>query len=175
VRLVIRRFLAQAIGFFALAEARLARMIEAQLVPLPGQAIHGPELVDRIYECSVVPELWPGILDEIKRIAGGRGGTLWITKADVQFWSAAPASREGAAIFAKEGWFWRGQVVARLFAARHAGFLTDLDLFTRNELDQEPIYRDMWSKYGVSWSVATAIWRAARCARSRFATRARKR
>ncbi|MCI0735273.1 MAG: helix-turn-helix transcriptional regulator, partial [Beijerinckiaceae bacterium] len=116
-----------------------------------------PQLIDRIYECSLVPELWPGVLDEMKQIAGGRGGTLWITKADIQFWSAAPASREAAAIFVKEGWFWRGQVVARLFAARHAGFLTDLDLFTRDELDQEPIYRDIWSKYGIGWSVATAI------------------
>ncbi len=30
-----------------------------------------PELVDRIYECSLVPELWPGVLDELGRIAEG--------------------------------------------------------------------------------------------------------
>ena len=28
-----------------------------------------PELVDRIYECSLVPEFWPGVLDELGRIA----------------------------------------------------------------------------------------------------------
>jgi hypothetical protein len=48
-------------------------------------------------------------------------------------------------------------MAARGFAARHARFLADLDLFTRDELDQEPIYRDMWSQYGVAWSVFTAI------------------
>jgi hypothetical protein len=41
--------------------------------------------------------------------------------------------------------------------ARHAGLLTDLDLFTREELDQEPIYRDLWAQFGIGWSVATNI------------------
>ena len=41
-----------------------------------------PELVDRIYESSFVPELWPGILDELGRIADGTGGALFIAKAD---------------------------------------------------------------------------------------------
>jgi hypothetical protein len=44
-----------------------------------------PELVDRIYECSLVPELWPGVLDELGRIAETPGGTLFITKAEVQY------------------------------------------------------------------------------------------
>jgi hypothetical protein len=36
-----------------------------------------PELVDLIYESSFVPELWPGVLDELGRIADGTGGTLF--------------------------------------------------------------------------------------------------
>jgi hypothetical protein len=28
-----------------------------------------PQLIDRIYECSFVPELWPGVLDELGRTA----------------------------------------------------------------------------------------------------------
>ena len=76
-----------------------------------------PELVDRIYESSLVPELWPGVLDELGRIAEGTGGTLWITKADVQFWTASHGSFERAGRFAHEGWFSRGQIFARFFAA----------------------------------------------------------
>jgi DNA-binding CsgD family transcriptional regulator len=114
------------------------------------------DLVDRIYECSFVPELWPDVLHEVGRIAKA-GASLFITKDDVISWTASKRELEATAIFVKEGWFWRGQIVARLFAARHAGFLTDLDLLTRDELDQEPIYRDMWSHYGVGWSVGTAI------------------
>jgi DNA-binding CsgD family transcriptional regulator len=115
-----------------------------------------PELVDRIYECSLVPELWPGVLHEVGRIAEA-GASLFITKDDVISWTASKLAHEATAKFVKEGWFWRGQVVARLFAARHAGFLTDLDLFTRDELVQEPIYRDIWSQFGAGWAVATAI------------------
>lgn len=115
-----------------------------------------PELVDRIYESSFVPELWPGVLHEVGRIAEA-GASLFITNSDVTSWTASKLAHEATAIFVKEGWFWRGQVVARLFAAHHAGFLTDLDVLTLDELDQEPIYRDMWRPRGVGWAVGTAI------------------
>jgi hypothetical protein len=49
-----------------------------------------PELVDRIYESSLVPELWPEVLDEVGRIAEGSGGSLYITKAKVQYLKWTP-------------------------------------------------------------------------------------
>jgi DNA-binding CsgD family transcriptional regulator len=117
-----------------------------------------PELVDRIYESSFVPELWPGVLDEVAQMAESRRGcSLFITKDDVTFWTASPIAHEATAKFVKEGWFWRGQVVARLFAARHAGFLTELDLLTSDEWDLEPINRDIYRPLGVGWVTATAI------------------
>ncbi|MGH6834473.1 MAG: helix-turn-helix transcriptional regulator [Methylocella sp.] len=117
-----------------------------------------PELVDRIYEASFVPELWPGVLDEVAQMAEAtRGCSLFITKDDVTSWTASPIVHEATARFVKEGWFWRGQLAARGFAACHAGFLTDLDLFTPDELDLEPIYRDFWRPLGAGWMVATAL------------------
>jgi hypothetical protein len=114
-----------------------------------------PELVDRIYESSFVPELWPGVLDELGRISEATGGTLFITKAEIQYWTASPRIQEDAARFVKESWLWRGQIIARLFAMRHAGFLADLDILTPDELDVEPIYRDFWRPQGVRWTVGT--------------------
>jgi DNA-binding CsgD family transcriptional regulator len=116
-----------------------------------------PELVDRIYECSLVPELWPYVLEELGRIAEGTGGSLFISKANLQYWTASPENRERMKTFVNDRWFSRGQVVARLFGARHSGFLTDLDIFAPNELDQEPLYRDMWRPLGIGWVVGTAI------------------
>jgi PAS domain-containing protein len=116
-----------------------------------------PELVDRIYECSFVPELWPGVLDELGRIAERPGGTLFIAKADIQYWTASPGSRERIERMVKERWFWRGQISTRLFAARHAGFLTINDILTTDELEQEPLYRDFYRPQGFGWAVATAI------------------
>jgi PAS domain-containing protein len=115
-----------------------------------------PELVDRIYECSFVPELWPDVLHELGRIAEA-GASLFISDSDITSWTASKIAHEGTAKFVKEGWFWRGQIVARLFGARHAGFLTDLNLFTPDELNLEPIYRHAWRPQGVGWAVGTAI------------------
>jgi DNA-binding CsgD family transcriptional regulator len=116
-----------------------------------------PELVDRIYESSLVPELWPGVLDELGRTAEGTGGTLFISKGEVQYWTASPENRERAAIVVNEGMFWRGQLAARTIAARHAGFLTDLDIFTPDELDREPLCRDFWRPQGIGWLVGTVL------------------
>jgi PAS domain-containing protein len=116
-----------------------------------------PELVDRIYESSLVPELWPGVLDELGRTAEGTGGTLFISKGEVQYWTASPENRERAAIVVNEGMFWRGQLAARGIAAHHAGFLTDLDIFTPDELDREPLYRDFWRPQGIGWLAGTVL------------------
>jgi hypothetical protein len=40
---------------------------------------------------------------------------------------------------------------------RHAGFLTDLDRLTLDELDLEPVYRDFFRPLGIGWAVGTAI------------------
>jgi len=115
------------------------------------------ELIDKIYECSFISELWPGVLHEVGRIAGA-GASLFVTnEEDVTSWTASKAVHDVTAKFVKEGWFWRGQVVARLFGAHHSGFLTELDLFTLEELDAEPIFRDMWRPHGGGWAVATAV------------------
>jgi DNA-binding CsgD family transcriptional regulator len=117
-----------------------------------------PELVDRIYESSFVPELWPGVLDELGRITEATGGSLFISQNNVpQYWTASPETRERMKRFYTDDWFRRGQTIARLFGARHAGFLTEVDLFTPDELDREPHFRDMWRPLGIGCVVATAI------------------
>jgi hypothetical protein len=52
------------------------------------------DLIDRIYECSLVPDLWPGVLDELANLADSRiphsYGNHWLLgKSDVKFESAA--------------------------------------------------------------------------------------
>src|SRR5262245_10734180 len=64
----------------------------------------------------------------LEEIAEGTGGTLFITKADLQYWTASPGSLERAGRVVNKGLFWRGQMVSRALTARHAGFLTELEL-----------------------------------------------
>jgi hypothetical protein len=41
------------------------------------------QLIDRIYESAFAPETWPGVIDDLGRLAEGTGGTLFITKGRI--------------------------------------------------------------------------------------------
>ena len=97
------------------------------------------QLIDKIYESCFAPETWPDVLDEVGRIADSTGATLIVSKDDVLRWVASPEPRERAEKFVKEGWLWRGQIIAKLFALRIPGFLIDVEFFTPEELDREPV------------------------------------
>jgi DNA-binding CsgD family transcriptional regulator len=114
-------------------------------------------LVDKIYESCFVPEFWPEVLDELGRIGGAPGASLFVLKNDAHYCITSPEPQERAQRLIKEGWLSRGRIVSRLFAQRHSGFLIDVDFFTPEELEQEPIYRDVWRPQGVGWGMATAI------------------
>jgi DNA-binding CsgD family transcriptional regulator len=117
----------------------------------------GVSLVDKIYECCFVPEYWPDVLDQLGHIANGPGASLFVVKNDTRHFTASPEPRERARRMVDEDWLRRGTIVARLFAQRHSGFLIDVDFLSVEELDREPIYRDMWRPLGIGWSMATAI------------------
>lgn len=115
------------------------------------------ELVDRIYECSFVPELWPDVLRDTSKISASAGASLFVTNPDVTAWTASKNARPIAEQFVADGWYWRGQLMSRVHNSRHPGFLRDVDLYSEAELEQEPIYRDNWRKIGLGWGAATAF------------------
>lgn len=64
------------------------------------------ELIDRIYECSIVPGLWPAVLDELAGLTDSKGGLLFSARDRVLNWTASanlndiwmhPAGRSGVA------------------------------------------------------------------------------
>ena len=116
-----------------------------------------PQLIDRIYECSFVPELWPKVLHETAQLAESTAASLFVTNPAVTSWTASETGYGITDKFVQEGWFWRGQPVSRLHSRRHAGFLRDIDIQSTDEMAVEPIYRDMWSLYGIGWAVGTVI------------------
>jgi DNA-binding CsgD family transcriptional regulator len=115
------------------------------------------ELVDRIYECSFVPELWPQVLRDTSKISESAGASLFVTNPEVTAWTASKNSRQITEQFIADGWYWRGQLMSRVHNTRHPGFLRDIDLCSEAELEEEPIYRDNWRKMGLGWGAATAF------------------
>jgi hypothetical protein len=115
------------------------------------------QLIDHIYECSFAPEFWPGVLDELAKIAGARGGVLFAATTEVVNWTASAILREGMESFAKSDLMARSPRGGRLSGARHAGFLRECDLWTDEELAADPIYYELLWPAGLGRVAATAI------------------
>jgi DNA-binding CsgD family transcriptional regulator len=116
-------------------------------------------LVDRIYECSFAPELWPNVLDRLAQVADASGGTFFVASpTKVLSWTASEPLRGGMAWFANSDVLARGQRAARLRAAQHAGFLLERELYdTDAEMAADPFYRELLWPVGLGWGTGTAI------------------
>jgi DNA-binding CsgD family transcriptional regulator len=115
------------------------------------------QLIDKIYECAFVTELWPGVLDELAKFANARGGFLFTANQEVLNWTASASLRTGMEIFVSGGFYSRSQRPSRAIATRHAGFLREYDIYTDVELQSDPVYRDLLWPNGLGWCAATVI------------------
>jgi DNA-binding CsgD family transcriptional regulator len=115
------------------------------------------DLIDRIYESSFVPELWPGILDALSHIAGARGGVLFAAHSKVLNWTASANLAETFKFYVEDGWLRRCTRRACLLTHTHPGFLVEHDLWKQDELESNPIYRDFLVPRGLGWSAGTAL------------------
>ncbi len=115
------------------------------------------DLVDRIYECSFAPELWPNVFDELAQIAGARGGFLFVANQEVLNWTASDSLRGGMQFFVAGDFYRRSQRPGIALAARHAGFIRDCDFYTDETMAADPLYRDILWPAGLGWCAATII------------------
>jgi DNA-binding CsgD family transcriptional regulator len=117
------------------------------------------KLVDRIYECSFAPELWPNVLDRLAQVADASGGTFFVASpTKVLSWTASEPLRGGMEWFANSDVLARGERADRLCAARHAGFLLEHELYdTDEQMAADPFYRELLWPAGLGWGTGTAI------------------
>ncbi|MBL0375518.1 hypothetical protein JJB09_26275 [Rhizobium sp. KVB221] len=102
------------------------------------QSMSFPDLTDRVYEDSVLPELWEDLLADMHDICGAQIGTVFTTSSSRVTSIVPPGGEELLRDYAQGDW---DSVNSRRDRARklnHAGFVTDLDLFTEDELRSEP-------------------------------------
>lgn len=114
-------------------------------------------LIDRIYEAAFLPQQWIPVLDELSHLADGNGGMLFASSGPHTHWIASEELARGMSDYVAQGWPARTDRPQRLFAARHAGFLNDLDVYTREEMDREPVFVEFLRPRGYGWGTATAI------------------
>jgi DNA-binding CsgD family transcriptional regulator len=114
-------------------------------------------LVDQIYEAAVLPDRWPAVLQELAAIGDGEGGLLFTIDANNQRWIGSPDIVDRMKEYIAAGWPARTDRPARLLAKRHAGFIDDLDVYTPEELETEPVFAEFLRPRGLGRGVATAI------------------
>src|SRR5260221_1072753 len=115
------------------------------------------DLIDRIYESSFVPELWPGILDTLSNIADARGGVLFAAHSKVLNWTVSANLQETFKSYVEDGWLRRCTGRACWPAHTHPGFLVEHDVWKQDELESNPIYRDFLRPHGLGWSAGMAL------------------
>ena len=113
-------------------------------------------LVDRIYECSVVPELWPGVLDDIAAQMDAQGGVLFSARKALH-WTASETMRDVFAEYVNDGWFTRCSRRVCIMNASEPGFFTEQDFWSEEQMEVDPIYRDFFRPRGLGWSAGTGL------------------
>jgi len=116
-----------------------------------------PGLVDRIHECSFVPECWPGVLDELAHLADARGGALFAATTAILNWTASVSLHDPMVSLIKSDLLLRGQRFGRLLGTGTAGFVTDYDGYTDEEMRADPFYSEFLWPNGLGWAAGTAI------------------
>lgn len=116
------------------------------------------EFIDRIYEASVIPDLWIDILDRLAAVAHCDGGIL--LAADPQQSIRALSSECLAPMlsaFIHEGWMRQNIRASRLRPLNYSGFVVDLDIVTPEEAETDPLYVNCLRKHGGGVGTGTVI------------------
>lgn len=114
-------------------------------------------LIDAIYEASVSPGQWPGVLDALAAIAGAEGTLLFAPGIIRPSWIASPAITSRIELWATSKWARENPRAQRLVPMREPRFLTDLDAFTPEEIEEAPYYTDFLRPHGLGWCAGTTI------------------
>ena len=114
-------------------------------------------LVDEIYEAAIVPERWKTVLDRLAALADAEGTLLFAAAPGQPRWLSSESIRSRIETWVASPFFQNNPRGQRLVPIKEPRFLTDLDVFTTEELEHEPYYRDLLRPNGLGWCVGTSI------------------
>lgn len=116
------------------------------------------DLADRIYEASVLPELWTRVIAQIADSVAGEAALLSTVQMNTVRMVATSADfAETWQLIFKRFPGASNPRTQRLLAARHSGFVTDAHVFSPSEIAREPLYTEILVPRGYGSGAATAI------------------
>ncbi|CAH1671338.1 HTH luxR-type domain-containing protein [Hyphomicrobiales bacterium] len=114
-------------------------------------------VLDQIYEAALLPEFWPDALTGINQFVGLDGGALFVASEENVRWTATNSYVETVSAFIEEE-RWRGNARnTRALTLKHAGFITDQQVFSPEELEREPIFTEFLRPRGWGWASGSVI------------------
>jgi DNA-binding CsgD family transcriptional regulator len=114
------------------------------------------KLIDGIYECSVVPELWPAVLDELAILTDSIGGMLFSARKAVN-WTASENVFDAFETYVKDGWLGKCPRRMCMIEKSQPTFFVEQDFWSEEELANNPFYRDFFHPRGLGWSAGTLL------------------
>ncbi|WFU32396.1 helix-turn-helix transcriptional regulator [Bradyrhizobium brasilense] len=113
-------------------------------------------LIDDIYEAAVVPDKWLDVFDQVGRQINSIGGILFATNRQFSGYTASPVLRRIYDDFIEDGYAALNPRPQRAIARNYPGFVGDHELFTADEMDQDPAYSYLRRK-GAGWCAGTVV------------------
>jgi len=115
-------------------------------------------LLDLIYEAAAVPETWPRALERLGGLVQTSNVALLAFDADRRVnYVASDSYQPLVQRFAENAERYDNPRPRRALGIGHAGFMTDLELFSREELDRDGIYRDFLFPNELRFTSGTVI------------------
>jgi len=115
-------------------------------------------LLDLIYEAAAVPETWPRVLERLGAMVETEHMALLALDVDrrVHF-MATERYLPHVAAWAAKAQHYDNPRPRRALSSGHAGFVHDLEMFSRAELDRDGIYQDFLYPNGLRYTAGAVI------------------
>jgi DNA-binding CsgD family transcriptional regulator len=115
-------------------------------------------LIDRIYEAGAIQETWSHVLDTLSKKYECTGGVLFAHGANGSHsWISTPDMRPMLEEFINDGWAAINQKPKRISALNYSGFINDLDVFTPEEIEADPVYSQFYPSRDLGWAAGTMV------------------
>lgn len=114
-------------------------------------------LVDEIYEAGVVPEHWPQVFDRLAGMADAEGTMLFAVAPGAPRFISSARIHDRIDRWTRSPFAQRNPRSDRLIPPDETRFLTDLDKFTLEELENESFYTDILRPSGLGWCAGTSV------------------
>lgn len=114
-------------------------------------------IIDRIYEAAIIPDMWEKVLIDLNDAVGTKGGIIFTHSEFGSYFAATPSAVEYSRKYFDDGFSRVNSRIPRARQLGYAGFLTEDDMFSRDELARDPLYQTYIYPAGLGWFVGTMV------------------